>query len=243
MNPYESLKTFGFTQLHKEFNFKPEFKWQDELQLAVPSEFFQPQLVEILDDDEIYSLACDVLGENCILSDFRVLRQSLLGNEEEPKAFIHSPQSVVGIEEALDVCFYVFFKSDRSYEKSSVTVWPYSHNSGKLPSEVEGAKEIDLSEGNVVVLLGQTWSRIDLEPSQDEIIKIQFCRWWKQPHLDFTQCGEDVYENISSQVKHLFGFTSRPPISSDHSVYTLKETKSLSGEYNQDINLDVYTDS
>jgi len=113
------------------------------------------------------------------------------------------------------ICLNDFNKSN-----GSTNIWPRSHLSGirindkqKLLKKYKNFKSIETRAGSIIFLPGQTWHQIgkNLNGNKRWAIIIHYKLWWIKPSVNYTECGEKIFNSLNEQQKKLFGFSSIVP--------------------------------
>ena len=193
-----------------------------------------------IDLPQVMSVVSQVLKEEFILSNFNA---SLSGSQGGNRIHIDSRVPTKDFSNTLQIVALLCL-DDFTPENGCTRIWPESHKSGIDPrslrgSTVPGSKEEFVPKGSVIYTLGQTWH--DVGPNTDGSrrwgIIAYYSRWWIKPTFDFTQCGEEMFNKLNQKQKTLFGFSSRPPFSSDKRVHTLIPSTEILDDYKKTLEL------
>lgn len=219
-----------------------EILHQQEDQLILKNVFTScPSLfLPLLDIDEIKKILCDVFTDGYILQSMNASRANPIGDKfHDLRAHIDSRLPVKELSNtlALGVAYCI---DDFTVDNGATRVWPFSHLSGKRP---EYYKEIGLSipdpitvtakAGDIMIFASHLWHAVGPNRTQNARwgIFTFFNPWWMKPTYDYTDCGEDLFNLLSSHQKQLFGFNSKIPSMYSNRNYTKTKIEDLPNLY------------
>ena len=200
-----------------------------------------PMLLPLIDNPTIWDVICEVLNDTPILDGFSISRTG------STDGLIHDDGHlpVRDFTHTTDIIAVVCL-DDFTETNGGTFIWPLSHNSGIRPqNEFEpnfvppGGLNVVAPRGSVVYMLGQTWHRIakNSDGTRRWGALIHYKKWWIKPSTDYTQCGPELFSQLTLRQKVLFGFNSRPPLNVDKRVKTLINEDSLPDNYEKVLQL------
>lgn len=185
---------------------------------------------------KVMKVVSSVLHDDFILSNFNASRS--VSKEGGQRVHIDSRVPITDFQHTMQIVAMLCL-DDFTPENGSTYVWPNSHTSSQDPrkirdlSDLPGEIQCYAPRGSVIYILGQTWH--DIGPKTEDVrrwgIIAYYARWWIKPTFDFTQCGPEIYNLLTSQQKALFGFNSRPPTDANQRTMTVTDIEDLPEDY------------
>ena len=186
----------------------------------------------------VMNIVSSVLNNDFILSNFNASRSvSKVGGK---RVHIDSRVPITEFKQTLQIVAMLCL-DNFTPENGSTYVWPNSHTSGQDPRilrdliDLPGKVACQAPRGSVIYILGQTWHDVgaNLNGKRRWGIIAYYARWWIKPTFDFTQCGPEIFNQLTSQQKVLFGFNSRPPTDANKRTMTVTNIEDLSDDYHK----------